>query len=62
MLPTKKKSKATTRSKRAHKALRPVNYSLCKKCGAAKLPHAACPECGYLNKAITLKLGKEAEE
>lgn len=62
MLPTKKKSKSTTRSRRAHKALRPVNYSLCKKCGAAKLPHAACPECGYLNKAITLKLGKEAEE
>ncbi|MBM4102953.1 MAG: 50S ribosomal protein L32 [Planctomycetes bacterium] len=62
MLPTKKKSKSTQRSRQAHKALKPVNYSLCKKCGAAKLPHAACAECGYVNKDMTLKLGKEAEE
>ncbi|MBN2512554.1 MAG: 50S ribosomal protein L32 [Sedimentisphaerales bacterium] len=62
MLPTKKKSHSTIRSRRAHKALKPVNYSLCKKCGAAKLPHAACEKCGYVNSDITLKLGQEAEE
>lgn len=62
MLPTKKKSHSTTRSRRAHKALKPVNYSLCKKCGAAKLPHAACGKCGYHNSDITLNLGQEAQE
>ncbi len=62
MLPTKKKSHSTTRSRRAHTALKPVNYSLCKKCGAAKLPHAACGKCGYVNSDITLKLDQGAEE
>lgn len=62
MLPTKKKSRSTTRSRRAHHALRATNYSLCKKCGAAKLPHAACDKCGYVNPDTTLNIGREAEE
>ena len=61
MLPVKKLSRSETRSRRAHHALRPVNYSLCKQCGASKLPHAACGQCGYLNDSITLKLAEEAE-
>ncbi len=59
MLPTKKTSKARTRSRRNHHRLIPVNYSVCKKCGNAKLPHSACDKCGFLNSKITLKLGKE---
>ena len=59
MLPVKKTSKCRTRTRRAHHALKAVNYSLCKKCGQAKLPHAACGNCGYLNPRVTLKLGKE---
>ncbi len=59
MLPVKKTSKTRTRTRRAHHALRAVNYSLCKRCGEAKLPHAACEKCGYVNPKITLKLGKE---
>lgn len=59
MLPSKKTSKSRTRTRRAHHRLRPVNYSLCTKCGQAKLPHAACGNCGYVNPKITLKLGKE---
>jgi len=59
MLPKKKISKTRTRTRRSHHALKPVNYSICKKCGNAKLPHAACDKCGYLNPDITLKLGKE---
>jgi large subunit ribosomal protein L32 len=61
MLPSRKTSKSRTRTRRAHQALRPVNYSLCKRCGQAKLPHAACEKCGYLNPKITLDLGKEEE-
>ncbi len=60
MLPTKKTSKARTRSRRNHQRLNTVNYSVCKKCGNAKLPHSACDKCGFLNPKITLKLGKEA--
>jgi len=60
MLPKKKMSKCRTRTRRAHHRLKPVHYSVCKKCGQAKLPHAACQNCGYLNPAITLDLGKES--
>jgi large subunit ribosomal protein L32 len=60
MLPTKKTSKSRTRSRRSHNRLAAPNYTVCKKCGQAKLPHAACENCGYLNPKITLKLGKES--
>jgi large subunit ribosomal protein L32 len=60
MLPVKKTSKTRTRSRRSHQRLKAINYVACKKCGQAKLPHAACENCGYLNPKITLKLGKES--
>lgn len=59
MLPVKKMSKTRTRTRRSHHAIKAVNYSLCKRCGESKLPHAACEKCGYVNPKITLKLGKE---
>jgi len=59
MLPAKKTSKSKTGSRRSHHWLKAMNYSVCKKCGHAKLPHAACENCGYVNPKITLKLGKE---
>jgi len=40
-------------------ALKAKNYALCPKCSQAKLPHAACSNCGYVNPSLTLKLGKE---
>ncbi|MHC4171834.1 MAG: 50S ribosomal protein L32 [Planctomycetota bacterium] len=60
MLPTKKTSKSRTHTRRSHHRLEAANYSVCKKCGQAKLPHAACENCGYVNPKITLKLGKES--
>lgn len=62
MLPVKKISKTRTRSRRAHHALKPVNYSVCDKCSSSKLPHAACSNCGYLNPKITLDLSKEDKD
>lgn len=62
MLPVKKISRTRTRTRRSHHALKATNYALCKHCGAAKLPHAACGQCGYVNEKITLDLGKEANE
>lgn len=61
MLPKKKMSKTRTRTRRAHHALKPVNYSVCKQCDSAKLPHAACDNCGYVNPKISLDLSKEEE-
>ncbi len=62
MLPVKKLSKARTRSRAAHHALKPVNYSICKKCSSSKLPHAACGNCGYVNPKITLDISQEDNE
>ncbi len=59
MLPAKKTSKSRTRTRRNHKKLKATNFSFCSRCGNAKLPHAACDKCGYVNPKITLKLGKE---
>ena len=58
MLPVKKTSKNRTRTRRSHLALKPVNYSICRKCNNAKLPHAACDKCGFVNPSLTLDLGK----
>ena len=60
MLPVKKTSKSRTRTRRSHHRLTATNYSVCPKCGNAKLPHAACDKCGFVNSKITLKLGEEA--
>ena len=59
MLPKKKITKMRTGTRRSHQALKATNYSVCKKCDHAKLPHSACENCGYVNPKITLKLGKE---
>ncbi|MBN2210250.1 MAG: 50S ribosomal protein L32 [Sedimentisphaerales bacterium] len=59
MLPVKKISRTRTRTRRAHQALKAVNYSVCQKCNNAKLPHAACDKCGYVNPGLTLELNKE---
>jgi large subunit ribosomal protein L32 len=60
MLPVKKNSKGQTGRRRSHQSLKPINYSICKKCDHAKLPHAACDNCGYVNPKISLKLPEES--
>jgi large subunit ribosomal protein L32 len=62
MLPVKKTSRTRTRTRHAHHHLIAKNYSVCKKCGQAKLPHAACQNCGYVNSRITLKISKKEEK
>ncbi len=59
MLPMRRTSRSRSRTRRSHEALKAKNYSLCPKCSQAKLPHAACSNCGYVNQSLTLKLGKE---
>ncbi len=59
MLPVTKKSKMRKRTRRAHHALRPVHLIACPQCGQAKLPHAACSNCGYANARIKIEVGAE---
>jgi large subunit ribosomal protein L32 len=39
------------------------NTSKCSNCGAAKMPHKVCPECGfYKGKVVVVKKVKKTEE
>ncbi len=46
-LPKRKKSKSKRDKRRTHQKLDAPNLSTCPECGEAKLPHHACPSCGY---------------
>jgi large subunit ribosomal protein L32 len=47
-VPKRKKSHAKTHSRRAtHDVVTAANPGWCSHCGAPKLPHHACRECGY---------------
>lgn len=47
--PKRKISKSRRDKRRTHyKAVLP-SISICPQCGAVKLPHRACGECGYYN-------------
>lgn len=60
MLPTQKKSKSRSRTRRAHQFKTPVSYVDCPRCNSAKLPHAACENCGYVRPGLSLNVKKES--
>lgn len=45
-VPKKKHSSARRDQRRAHHALRAPNLVACPNCGAQRMPHRVCPECG----------------
>lgn len=47
--PKRRHSKARTSKRRAHDFLTAKNLGDCPKCHEKKLPHQACPHCGYYN-------------
>jgi large subunit ribosomal protein L32 len=59
MLPVTRKSKMRKRTRRSHHALRPVHLIACPQCSQAKLPHAACSNCGYVNAHTKIEVGAE---
>jgi len=61
-LPTRKLSRA--RSGRKHQAyrLKALHPSICPQCRAAKLPHRACPKCGFYKGRQVFRLGGDEEE
>ncbi|MCE2464682.1 MAG: 50S ribosomal protein L32 [Dehalococcoidia bacterium] len=46
-LPVKKLTKSRQGKRLAHYRLKPLHPSRCPQCRAAKLPHTACPSCGF---------------
>ena len=46
-VPKRKTSKARKRKRRSHLALTAPAQANCARCGAAKVPHAACENCGH---------------
>lgn len=59
MVPVTRKSKMRKRTRRSHLALTPIHLIPCPQCSQAKLPHAACGNCGYVNAHTTIKIGSE---
>ncbi|MGB7924692.1 MAG: 50S ribosomal protein L32 [Pyrinomonadaceae bacterium] len=45
--PKRRHSKARTRKRRAHDALRAPQTSLCPNCQEPRLSHRVCPKCGF---------------
>lgn len=59
MLPVQRKSRSQSKMRRSHQKLTAVKTVRCPNCGKAKLPHAACGECGYVKPGLSIKLAKE---
>ena len=59
--PVKKLTKSRQGSRMAHKHLRPPNLTLCPQCRSPKLPHHACPNCGYY-KGRYIPVAEQEEE
>jgi len=54
-LPKRKYPKARQGKRRSHLHLTPAQTTLCPQCNTPRLPHHACPTCGYYK-------GREAVE
>ena len=46
-LPKTRQSKARGRKRRTHYKSQNVSYMACPQCSDTKMPHHACPNCGY---------------
>lgn len=46
-LPKRRQSRARTRKRRAHDALKRKGTTVCPRCDTVKQPHRICPTCGY---------------
>jgi large subunit ribosomal protein L32 len=60
-VPKKKMSKSQSRQRRAHDALSEPARATCAKCGAVKLPHRVCKECGHYRDRQIVQVAAEEE-
>jgi large subunit ribosomal protein L32 len=62
-LPKRKYPKSRQGKRRSHLALKPAGLSRCPQCHNPRLPHTACPTCGYSKRpeAVPISRPKSAE-
>lgn len=58
--PKRRHSQRRTSTRRAHDHLAKVSTSECPNCHEAKLPHRACPKCGYYKGREVLEVKEKA--
>ncbi|MEE2764875.1 MAG: 50S ribosomal protein L32 [Candidatus Neomarinimicrobiota bacterium] len=46
-LPKRRQSRARSRKRRTHYKSKSISLAKCPQCSQSKLPHRACPNCGY---------------
>ena len=54
--PKHRASKSKTGSRRSHQKLMPPSLSICPQCHEPRLPHRACPNCGYYKNREVIKV------
>jgi large subunit ribosomal protein L32 len=61
-VPRAHRTHGATGRRRSHLALKAHSFAKCVNCGAACLPHVACPACGYYKgrQAVKPKVKKKA--
>lgn len=62
MVPVQKVSKSRKNNRRSHHALRPVQYGRCGQCGATKMHHRACANCGFYNPNVAVAVAAKGGE
>jgi len=58
-VPKRKTSKARRDKRRANHALEGPGLARCPQCNEQRLPHRACPNCGYYKDRLVLELEEE---
>ncbi len=53
-------TRAHTANRRSHHALKALNISACKNCGAMKAPHNVCDACGFYRGKKVLQIKTKA--
>lgn len=56
-VPNKKVTRARRGRRLTSYKLKPLHPAFCQRCRTAKLPHAACPQCGYYRGRRVLGVG-----
>lgn len=60
-VPTKKRTKQQKRERRGNISLSGKHVTKCAKCGTERMPHRACPSCGYYKGRDVLHQDAKAE-
>lgn len=55
-------TRAHTANRRSHHAMKPMQLSLCEKCGSPKENHKACAACGFYKGREAVNVMKRAEK